>query len=158
MSGKTVIRHQFIDRLLHWLFAGSILVLLFTGLLPKLGIDFAWLELHWISGLMLNLFTIFHLARVLLLTPLLTMWLGVRDFKAGRAGKFSLAQKLMDNGVALITLVAIATGLLMMVRIDTPLWERDPYWLTADAWGLIYVLHGLMALLFVSVIMLHGYF
>src|SRR5690554_4392208 len=35
MSGKPVIRYLFIDRLLHWLFAVCILVLLFTGILPK---------------------------------------------------------------------------------------------------------------------------
>lgn len=158
MPGKPVLRHHLCDRILHWLFAASILVLLVTGIPPKLGLGFAWLEIHWISGVLLILFTLFHLVRVLLAKPLLNMWIGLRDLRGGKPGKFSLAQKLMHNFVSVLTLAAIVTGGLMMVRIDTPFWERDPYWLGADAWGVIYVLHGLVALLFVSTIMLHIYF
>jgi len=158
MSERFVVRHQLPDRLLHWLFAFSILILLLTGLLPRLGLNFAWLELHWITGLVLVGLTLVHLLRVLLAKPLWNMWIGPRDFRAGKPGKFSLPQKLMHNVVALVTLTGLVTGLLMMVRIDTPLWRRDPYWLSADTWGVIYVLHGLVALVFVSIIMLHVYF
>lgn len=158
MSHLPVVRHQLPDRLLHWLFALSILILLLTGLLPKLGVDFAWLELHWITGLVLVILTLAHLVRVVVAKPLLNMWIAPEDLRAGKPGKFSLPQKLMHNAVALVTVVALVTGLLMMVRIDTPLWARDPYWLSADAWGLVYVLHGLMALVFTSIIMLHVYF
>jgi cytochrome b subunit of formate dehydrogenase len=158
MSDKPVIRHQLSDRILHWVFAACIILLLLTGILPKLGVTFAWLVVHWVTGLVLLLATLVHLVRVLLLKPLGNMWVGGRDFAAGKPGKFSLAQKLMHNVVTLAVLAALVTGLLMMVRIDTPLWERDPYWLAADTWGLIYVLHGLVALCFVSIIMLHVYF
>jgi formate dehydrogenase subunit gamma len=158
MSDKPVIRHLPSDRILHWVFAVSIVVLLLTGIPPKLGVEFAWLQVHWITGMVLLAATLVHLARVFLLKPLLNMWIGSRDFMHGKPGKFSLAQKLMHNGVALVALVAIVTGLLMLVRIDTPFWERDPYWLAADTWGLVYVLHGLAALCFVSIIMLHIYF
>jgi formate dehydrogenase subunit gamma len=158
MSDKQVIRHLLIDRILHWIFAASIVILLLTGILPKLGSEFAWLELHWITGSVLLLATLVHLIRVLVLKPLLNVWIGPHDFAAGKPGKFSLAQKLMHNGVALLALTAIVSGLLMMVRIDTPFWERDPYWLSASTWGLVYVLHGLAALCFVTVIMLHIYF
>lgn len=158
MSDRPVIRHLLIDRILHWVFAFSILVLLGTGILPKLGVEFSWLLVHWITGIVLLLATLLHLARVVLLKPLLNMWIGPRDFAAGKPGKFSLAQKLMHNGVALLALTAIVTGLLMLVRIDTPFWQRDPYWLAADTWGVVYVLHGFVALCFVSTIMLHIYF
>jgi cytochrome b subunit of formate dehydrogenase len=153
-----IVRHSLSDRILHWLFAISILTLLATGILPKLGFGFAWLEIHWISGVLLMLFTLCHLLRVLLVKPLRNMWIGAADFRAGKAGKFSLAQKLLHNVVTLVTLIALVTGGLMMVRIDTPFWQRDPYWLATDTWGLVYVLHGLMALFLVSIIMLHGYF
>lgn len=158
MSDKPLIRHLLIDRLLHWVFAAGILLLLLTGILPKLGVEFSWLVVHWVTGLLLAFATLLHLLRVLWLKPLRNMWIGSRDFARGKAGKFSLAQKLMHNGVALLALTGIVTGLLMMVRIDTPFWERDPYWLAADTWGLVYVLHGLVALCFTSVIMLHVYF
>lgn len=158
MSDKPVIRHLPSDRILHWVFAVSIVVLLLTGILPKLGVEFAWLQVHWITGMVLLAATLVHLGRVLLLKPMLNMWIGPRDFVTGRPGKYSLPQKLMHNGVTLVALVAIMTGLLMLVRIDTPFWERDPYWLAAETWGLVYVLHGLTALFFVSIIMLHIYF
>ena len=158
MSAKPLIRHHLVDRLLHWVFAASIVLLLVTGILPKLGIDFSWLVLHWVTGLVLLVATLVHLLRVLLLKPLGNMWVGRRDFAPGKPGKFSLAQKLMHNGVAVLAMVAIVTGLLMLVRIDTPFWERNPYWLAAGTWGLVYVLHGLAALCFVSTIMLHIYF
>lgn len=158
MSEQPLIRHRPADRILHWVFAASVVVLLLTGILPKLGSEFSWLVVHWVTGLVLLAATVLHLLRVLLLKPLLNMWIGLRDFAGGKPGKFSLAQKLMHNGVALLALAAIVTGLLMMVRIDTPFWERDPYWLAADAWGVIYVVHGLAALCFVSTIMLHIYF
>jgi formate dehydrogenase subunit gamma len=158
MSEQPLIRHRTTDRILHWVFAISVVVLLLTGILPKLGIEFSWLLVHWTTGLVLFAATVLHLLRVLLLKPLLNMWIGSRDFTGGKPGKFSLAQKLMHNGVALLALAAIVTGLLMMVRIDTPFWERDPYWLAADTWGVVYVVHGLAALCFVSTIMLHIYF
>lgn len=162
MSDKPVIRHLLLDRILHWVFAVCILVLLLTGILPKLGIEFAWLLVHWITGIVLLVATLVHLVRALflkgMLKALLNIWIAPRDFAAGKPGKFSLAQKLMHNGVALLALMAIVTGLLMLVRIDSPFWERDPYWLAAGTWGVIYVLHGLAALCFVSTIMLHIYF
>lgn len=158
MPDKPVVRHLLPDRLLHWVFALCIIVLVLTGVLPKLGVEFAWLEVHWITGLVLLAATLAHLVRVLLLKPLLSMWVGPSDFAPGKPGKFSLAQKLMHNGVAVLALMATITGLLMLVRIDTVFWERDPYWLAATTWGLVYVLHGLAALCFVSVIMLHIYF
>jgi formate dehydrogenase subunit gamma len=158
VTDKPLIRHLPADRLLHWVFAASIVLLLLTGLLPKLGIEFPWLVVHWVTGLVLVAATLVHLLRVLLFKPLRNIWIGPRDFIRGKPGKFSLAQKLMHNGVAVLALTAIVTGLLMLVRIDTPFWERDPYWLAADTWGLVYVLHGLAALCFVSTIMLHIYF
>lgn len=46
----------------------------------------------------------------------------------------------------------------MMVKIDTPLWERDPYWLSTNAWGIIYVVHDFTSMLLVTIIMIHIYF
>ena len=59
-EGKRVQRHEPIDRIMHWVMAISILVLLFTGVLPIIGIEFAWLTLHWISGLVLTAAVLFH--------------------------------------------------------------------------------------------------
>ena len=157
MSAGQVLRHHWFDRLLHWLSAICILVLLGTSLPPQFGMDFNWVPLHWITGSALMLLSIVHIIRSLLWKPLLNM-LPVPEDLNSKPGKYTLAQKLQHNAVAVAGLVAMVTGAMMTVRIDTPFWERDPYWLPADIWGLIYVLHGLMALLFISLIMLHVYF
>ena len=52
----------------------------------------------------------------------------------------------------------IGTGLVMMFRIDTALWARNAYLLSDPTWGLIYVLHGLSAVLFVMLTLTHIYF
>ena len=46
----------------------------------------------------------------------------------------------------------------MMVKVDTPWWERNPYWLSDELWGVIYVVHGLSALLLITMVMSHVYF
>ena len=60
--------------------------------------------------------------------------------------------------MSLLVLITIVTGLLMMVKVDTPLWERNPYWLSDDTWGIIYIFHGLSALGLITMIMIHVYF
>jgi formate dehydrogenase subunit gamma len=76
----------------------------------------------------------------------------------GKPGKYSLAQKLMHLAFALLVLGALVTGSLMLVKIDTPWWQRNPYWLSEGTWGLIYVAHGFAALTLITVVMVHVYF
>ena len=151
------VRHRFIDRLFHWSFALTAVALLATGLLPPFGVRFDWVPLHWTAGCLFLLLLAFHLLRSLAPARLRRMGIGRADL-SGRPGKYSLAQKLMHHFVALACLTAGVSGALMLARIDTPLWERDPYWLGDTAWGWIYVLHGLSALLLLSALMLHVYF
>lgn len=160
MQQSKIIRHKLIDRLLHWLFAVSILILLITGLLPVYGFNASLIFIHWLTGLALTLLLILHVCRSVFWKKLGEIWFSRKDMglKQARLGKYSLAQKLMHQGVAVLTLAAIVTGLMMMVRLDTPLWERDPYWLNAETWGVVFFIHGLAALSFVSIIMLHIYF
>jgi cytochrome b subunit of formate dehydrogenase len=73
-------------------------------------------------------------------------------------GKYSLPQKLFHHGIAVLILVTGASGLAMLMRIESPFWTRDPYWLSAATWGAIYALHDLAALLLVPALMLHFYF
>ncbi len=162
-----VIRHRGPDRLFHWVAAASVLVLLATGLLPQLGLRFDWVGLHWSAGLVLVAAILYHLVRVIVRGSLATMRPEPADVAQLRAlrgappvlpGKYTLAQKAMHHGIALLCLAAAATGLVMMVKVDTPLWSRNPYWLEAGTWGGIYVVHGLAALCMVSAVMLHVYF
>lgn len=160
-----VIRHSLISRIFHWLMAACILTLLATGLLPIFGFNFEWVEPHWIAGVVLTIAVVIHLGRSLSPKKLSSMWISISDVKefiaSGghvRGGKYSLEQKLMHHGITLFSLVSLVTGWLMLLKIDTPFWQRDPFIYSADTWGLIYVLHGISTLLFVSSIMLHIYF
>ena len=131
--------------------------LLCTGLLPQFGLQFNWVPLHWMLGTVLIVLTLIHTLRSVLVKSAASMLPGAADLR-GKPGKYSLSQKAIHNVIALVTLVGLVTGGLMTVRVDTPFWDRDPYWLSADNWGLIYVLHGLVALGMVSLVMLHVYF
>ena len=50
-----IVRHALLDRLLHWATAVCVLVLLATAFLPILGIEFAWVTIHWVAGILLGL-------------------------------------------------------------------------------------------------------
>ena len=165
MTQSKIIRHKTIDRIFHWLFAVAIMVLLASGLLPFFGVRSSLILIHWVCGLILTGLLLIHILRSVFWKGLGRIWFSRSDLvlnktKSGRSksGKYSLAQKLMHQLIACLTLAGIVTGLLMLVRIDTPFWERDPYWLTAASWGIIYFIHGLVALSFISAIMLHVYF
>jgi len=169
MTENHLIRHRFLSRLSHWLMAISVLTLLATGLLPVFGIKFTWLTIHWIAGLLLTALVAIHIVRALLFQNPGSMWISVRDIQRGiaalgigrsgsRPGKYTLPQKLMHHAVALAGLTAIGTGLLMLRKIDTPFWSRDPYFLSEGGWGIVYSLHDLASLTFVTLIILHIYF
>ncbi|MDC1436352.1 cytochrome b/b6 domain-containing protein [Gammaproteobacteria bacterium] len=160
MNQTKVIRHKLIDRLFHWVFAISILTLLISGLLPVFGFNASLIVIHWLTGTVLTVLLLIHICRSVFWKKLSRIWFSRTDmdFKRSKQGKYSLAQKLMHQFISLLTVAGMITGIIMMIRIDTPFFERDPYWLNADAWGLVYFIHGLVALLFVSTLMLHIYF
>ena len=172
-SPDILIRHRLIDRLLHWIMAVCVFLLMGSAFLPILGLKFSWVTLHWITGLVLAAAVIIHVIRSLSWRRLKQMWFGPRDLKdvcvtllwffrlgstVTRPGKYSPAQKLVHHGIAVLVTAAVVTGLLMMIKIDTPLWERDPYFFAAATWGYIYVIHGLAAVVLITIIMLHVYF
>jgi len=154
-------RHAGVDRLFHWVTAATMSVLLATSLLPVVGIRFAWVKIHWIAGLLLALAVVFHILRALLVQKPKVIALTGADFaqlSGARPGKYSLAQKLMHLAWMVAVLVAVATGLVLMVKAGTPLFTRDPYLLSLKAWGILTLLHDLAALLSVFLILVHVYF
>lgn len=171
-ASSRIVRHRLIDRLFHWLTAASVLTLLGTGFLPILGVRFAWVTPHWIAGVVLAALVLLHVVRALLFQDWRSMWIGTADVRDAIArarwlgggppppkpGKYMLAQKLFHHTIAVVLLATIVTGLLMMVRIDTPFWTRNPYWLADQTWGVIYVIHGVASLATITLIMLHVYF
>lgn len=162
MPGDRVERHAAVDRAFHWITAIAVFVLLGTGLLPVVGIRFAWVEIHWIAGVLLTLLVLFHTARALFWQKLRCILLKRRDLKELRGevgpGKYTVAQKLMHHAFTLALVTAVATGVLMLVKVQTPFFARDPYLFSERGWGIIHALHDLATLLTVTLVIIHVYF
>ena len=159
---ERITRHAPVDRLFHWITALAVLLLMGSAFLPILGLKFSWVPLHWITGVVLTAALLFHLLRATFFQRLRCMWIGARDFRDAlarrRAAKYTLAQKLMHLVMGSAVLVATVTGVIMLAKVDTPLWSRNPYLLDASTWGVVYVLHGASALLILTLTMTHIYF
>jgi cytochrome b subunit of formate dehydrogenase len=151
-------RHAGIDRLFHWLTASAVLILMATGILPHVGVHFDWVAIHWVTGLALTMLVIFHVVRSLFWQHLSAVWFTLAEFRARRAVKYSVAQRLMHHAMGLMVLAAVITGLLMLKKIRTPFLVRDPYFLGSGSWGVVYFIHGLVALAAVTLVMIHVYF
>lgn len=171
---ERVVRHPLPSRLFHWVMAASIFALLITAFLPILGVKFSWVTAHWIAGLVLTGSVLFHIVHSSFWMDLKSMWISRRDIQdaalrfrralgkpgpePGKPGKYPLENKLFHHLTAVMSLTVIVTGALMMVKVDTPFWTRNPYFLPDSTWAIIYVLHGLCAVGFVTTITAHIYF
>ena len=161
-EGRRVLRHETVDRLFHWIMAGSILLLILTGVAPIIGLRIAWLNWHWIAGLVLTFVVIFHIVRSLFWQDFKSMILGPRDFgepfdSAKKPGKYTFEQKGMHWAVTVVVLAVIVTGLLMFIQIDTPFWNRTNS-MPESQLGLVFLLHGLSTLALVALAATHIYF
>jgi cytochrome b subunit of formate dehydrogenase len=155
-------RHKLVDRIYHWVMAVCVLTLMATAFLPIIGWKFEWLMIHWVTGLILTAAVLFHIIRSLFFQKLMNM---VPDGKnigslgmEAKTGKYNLAQKLYHLAVAVLILCAIASGLVMLRKIDTPFWKRDPYWFSDHGWGIIYSAHDFAAMALITLVMIHVYF
>ena len=168
-----VTRHGFVARAFHWVMAVSMLALLFTAFLPIVGVKFAWVYWHWMAGLLLTASILFHIVHATFFEDFWSIWVGPKDipeFKAEmlrevgidapgpKPGKYPLGNRLYHLAVMVAGLVVVATGILMMWRVRTDIVERNPYIMSDPAWGLTYVLHGLMGVGFVGLVIAHIYF
>ena len=153
-------RHKLVDRAYHWLMAACVLILLVTAFLPILGLKFEWVGIHWVTGLVLAVIVLFHIIRASFFQNFWAMMIDGTDLKApfAKPGKYDLAQKLYHLAISILILSVIATGLLMWRKVDTPFWQRDPYWLSTESWGVVYAIHGLAAMALVTMVIIHVYF
>lgn len=170
---ERVVRHALVDRVFHWVTAVCVLTLLATSFLPILGLKFDWVNIHWITGVVLGVAVLFHLVRSLAWQSWRTMWIGAADVREAFAilsatmrragpppkpGKYSFAQKLVHLFFTMVVLVAVATGGLMLAHVETPWWRPNAYLLSDASWGIVYVLHDLAALTLITMLMTHVYF
>jgi cytochrome b subunit of formate dehydrogenase len=149
-------------------------VLLATGFLPQVGLQFPWVTLHWIFGLLLMASILFHIVHATFFQSLRNIWISFGDLKewmqevrhnlgrgsgpARKPPKYPVDHKLYHHAVTVSGFAAIITGVLMMFRIDTPVWPRNPYLYSDSTWGVIYVLHGIGGVLLVTLTFVHVYF
>jgi cytochrome b subunit of formate dehydrogenase len=154
--------------------AGAMLVLLFTAFLPKVGIRFAWVKIHWIAGIVLIVSVLYHVIHASFVLDFWSIWPDKQDIKDAqsrlnramgkpfspprRFGKYPLENKMFHLAVLCAGLSVICTGIFMLFRVRTPFFTRNPYILGDETWGLVYVLHGLAGVGFIALVMMHIYF
>ncbi len=173
---ERVARHSLGARLFHWVMSVAMLALLVTAFLPKLGVKFSWVTYHWIAGVVLTVAVIYHLFHATFWLDFWSIWPDREDIEdAGRRvrramgqaapaprkfAKYPLENKLYHLAILFAGLSVIGTGVLMMSKVDTPFFPRNPYLFGFGdmAWGWTYVLHGLAGVALVGLITVHVYF
>ena len=171
---EKITRHTGAARAFHWIMAASMLALLITGFFPIVGIEFPWLTIHWVSGVLLTISVLYHIVHATFFLDFWSIWIGPsdigeaiqrvkrqmgQDVEVRKHAKYPLDHKLYHTAVTIAGLIVIASGLVMMFRIDTPLWARNSYLLADETWwGVLYSAHGLTAAMFVMLTITHIYF
>ena len=171
-----ILRHAMSERVFHWGMSAAMLVLLVTAFLPIMGIQFAWVTIHWIAGLVLTATIVYHIIHATFWQDFWAMWVSGADIKAGmaelshmvgrngtevpKAAKYPIDHKMFHHGAAVSGLVAIVTGIFMMLRVDTWLGAANPYLLDISdgSWGVVYVVHGISGVVLFGMIITHIYF
>ncbi len=171
---ERVPRHTFGARAFHAIMALSMLALLFTAFLPKVGVEFPWVEYHWIAGIVLTISVIYHIIHSIFYLDFWSIWPDEQDREDAirrikralgqsappprKFAKYPLENKLFHTIVLLAGFAVIITGLFMMKRVRTPFFVRNPYLFGDTTWGWMYVLHGLAGVGFVALVTVHIYF
>ena len=166
-------RHSLAARLFHWIMAASMLTLLFTAFLPRVGFKFDWVTYHWIAGAGLTASVVFHVIHASFVLDFWSIWpdkIDVQDafrrsvrFMGGTAppprkfAKYPLENKLYHLSIVAAGLSVIGTGMFMLFRVRTIFFPRNPYLFSDMTWGLMYVLHGLAGVGLIGLIVVHIY-
>ena len=171
---ERVPRHSLAARLFHWIMAASMLALLITAFLPKVGVEFPWVTYHWIAGIVLTASILFHIVHATFWMDFWSIWpdkadredamrrwrraLGKDTAPPRRFAKYPLENKMYHGVIVLAGLSVMLTGVFMMFRVRTGILPRNPYLFGDMTWGLMYVLHGLAGVGLIALIMIHVYF
>ena len=168
-----ITRHTFMARMFHWVMAASMFVLLFTAFLPIVGVRFAWVEWHWMAGLVLTGAIIYHIVHASFFMDFWSIWIGPKDIPEFRAemaremggeapgpksAKYPLGNRLYHLAILVVGLAVSISGMIMMSRVRQPLFTRNPYTMADTTWGFTYVLHGACGVALIGLVIAHVYF
>ncbi len=168
-----ITRHTFMARMFHWVMAFSMFVLLFTSFLPIVGVKFAWVQWHWMAGLLLTGSIIYHIIHATFFMDFWSIWIGPKDipeFKAEmdrergietnapKSAKYPLGNRLYHLALVVVGLSVAISGMIMMSRVRQPLFTRNPYIMADTTWGFTYVLHGACGVALIGLVIAHVYF
>ena len=125
--------------------AASMFVLLFTAFLPIVGVQFAWVQWHWIAGLVLTGSILFHIVHATFFLDFWSIWVGPKDIpelKAEMLREFGHDVPGSEVGQVPARQPPLSPGdrvrrarrgrspaMLMIPRIRTGLVARNPYYL-----------------------------
>jgi len=168
-----ITRHTFMARMFHWVMAFSMFALLLTAFLPVVGIRFAWVQWHWMAGLLLTASIIYHIIHAAFFMDFWSIWIGPKDIPEFRhemaaelagsgdgpkTGKYPLGNRLYHLALVVVGLSVSISGMLMMSRVRQPIFQRNPYIMADTTWGFTYVLHGACGVALVGLVIAHVYF
>jgi cytochrome b subunit of formate dehydrogenase len=169
-------RHSLPARVFHWTMSASMLALLFSAFVPIMDIDFGgWLTIHWIAGVVLIATIVYHIIHAIGWQDFWAMMsVGPKFFKEGfaqlrhvlssnapeppKAGKYPFDHRMYHHAIVVVSLSAVVTGVIMMMRIDTPFFERNTYLLTDSMTGWVFAIHGFAGVSLILLIASHIYF
>ena len=77
---EKVVRHSLAARLFHWVMAVTMITLLVTAFFPILGIQFNWVPIHWMAGIVLTAAIIFHIIHASFWLNLRNIWISRKDW------------------------------------------------------------------------------
>src|SRR5262245_23884371 len=167
-------RHSRVARGFHWLMAASMLTLLFTAFLPKLGVEFPWVTYHWIAGTVLAASVVFHVIHASFWLDFWAIWPDRTDLQDAirrvrrfvgqavppprRFAKYPLENKGFHGAIIVAGLSVIGTGVFMMFHVRTLFFPRNPYLFSELTWGWMYVAHGFAGVAMIALVLIHVYF
>ena len=171
---ERVPRHSRVARGFHWVMAASMVTLLLTAFLPKVGVEFPWVTYHWIAGAVLTASVAFHVIHASFWLDFWAIWPDMTDLQDAvrrlrrfvgqaappprRFAKYPLENKGFHGAIIATGLAVIATGIFMMSRVRTIFFTRNPYLFSDMTWGWMYVLHGLAGVALIALVIIHVYF
>ena len=174
-SSEPVKRHSLAARLFHWIMAASMLTLLFTAFLPKVGVQFDWVKYHWIAGVVLTASILFHIIHATFFMDFWSIWPdkidiedATRRYKRATGGqappprrfaKYPLGKQDVPSGDLLRRAVGDYHRFLHALPHPDSVVRPQPVPLRRHGLGgLTYLLHGLAGVGLIGLIMIHIYF